>query len=55
MTVEKKPAKVVDVRSATRSASTKIKEGNKERIQMFEGVVIATILKVGADKAVLKA
>ena len=39
---QKKPA-VVDVRSGdTVRVSQKIKEGNKERIQMFEGVVIRT-------------
>ncbi len=36
-------AKVVDVRSGdTVRVHQKIKEGNKERIQMFEGVVIRT-------------
>ena len=39
---QKKPA-VVDVRSGdTVRVHQKIKEGNKERIQMFEGVVIRT-------------
>ena len=40
---EKKKAQVVDVRSGdTVKVYQKIKEGNKERIQMFEGVVIRT-------------
>lgn len=42
---QKKPA-VVDVRSGdTVKVSQKIKEGNKERIQIFEGVVIKTSAK----------
>lgn len=40
---EQKKAQVVDVRSGdTVKVYQKIKEGNKERIQMFEGVVIRT-------------
>ena len=40
---EQKKAQVVDVRSGdTVRVYQKIKEGNKERIQMFEGVVIRT-------------
>ena len=40
---EQKKAQVVDVRSGdTVRVHQKIKEGNKERIQMFEGVVIRT-------------
>ena len=40
---EQKKAQVVDVRSGdTPSRQQKIKEGSKERIQMFEGVVIRT-------------
>lgn len=40
---EQKKAAVVDVRSGdTVRVHQKIKEGNKERIQMFEGVVIRT-------------
>lgn len=40
---EQKKAQVVDVRSGdTVRVSQKIKEGNKERIQIFEGVVIRT-------------
>ena len=38
---EQKKAQVVDVRSGdTVRVYQKIKEGNKERIQMFEGVVL---------------
>lgn len=40
---EQKKAQVVDVRSGdTVKVHQKIKEGNKERIQIFEGVVIRT-------------
>ena len=40
---EQKKAQVVDVRSGdTVRVHQKIKEGNKERIQVFEGVVIRT-------------
>ena len=40
---EQKKAQVVDVRSGdTVKVYQKIKEGNKERIQVFEGVVIRT-------------
>ena len=56
---QKKPA-VVDVRSGdTVRVHQKIKEGNKERIQMFEGVVIRTDNKgqhtsgVGVEKSFL--
>ena len=43
---EQKKAQVVDVRSGdTVRVYQKIKEGNKERIQMFEGVVIRTDIK----------
>lgn len=40
---EQKKAQVVDVRSGdTVRVHQKIKEGNKERVQVFEGVVIRT-------------
>ena len=48
-----KKAKVVDVRSGdTVKVYQKIKEGNKERVQMFEGVVIRTDRKNSASSRI---
>ena len=49
---QKKPA-VVDVRSGdTVRVHQKIKEGNKERVQIFEGVVIRTDRKGSHDSRI---
>ncbi len=51
---EQKKHDVVDVRSGdTVRVHQKIKEGNKERIQIFEGVVIRTITKILTHLALL--
>lgn len=50
---QSKKAKVVDVRSGdTVKVYQKIKEGNKERVQMFEGVVIRTDRKNSATSRI---
>lgn len=50
---QSKKAKVVDVRSGdTVKVYQKIKEGNKERVQMFEGVVIRTDRKDSATSRI---
>jgi large subunit ribosomal protein L19 len=53
ITDAQKKAKVVDVRSGdTVRVYQKIKEGNKTRIQMFEGVVIRTDRKNSLDSRI---